>query len=85
VDGLPDGTTLQNAATAYVDAAQFWAPDLAAERALRLGPGVREEKLVQCCRRWMQLDPRGARAWLDGRKLAEDVKQRCLTTAPVTP
>lgn len=82
---LPPGVPLQSAAASYVDAVQFWAPDLAAEQALRLDPGFREEKLVQCFERWMQIDPAGARAWLADKELAEEVKQRCLAFGSTAP
>ncbi len=49
---------------------------------MRLDPGSREEKLVQCFKRWMPLDPDGARAWLERNKIADDLKQRCLAAAP---
>jgi hypothetical protein len=77
IRSLAKGATAQAASAAYVDAVLYWAPDLAAERALVLDPGLSEAKLVECFERWNQLDQAGARRWLDQSHLPDELVTRC--------
>jgi hypothetical protein len=75
VRSLPKGASAQSATGAYVDAVLFWAPDRAAELAITLDAGFREEKLKQCLERWRQLDEEAANRWLEENSLSAGMKK----------
>jgi hypothetical protein len=71
VANLPPGTFRESAIQSYVQSANNWAPDLAAKLAGTLtDPSLRQQKVNLSVKHWMEVDPTGARAWLQSQTAA---------------
>jgi len=75
IDRLSEGPTRDAAIGAFVEIASGWDSEAAARLSLKTQePAAREQRVQQCFRAWLQVDPESAKGWLKETNFSEEIK-----------